>query len=77
MHVEDAFEIVCGKFTLEIDLLVWINLVPCLVDRKEEGEFGGGVKEMSRFGCENASQIGQTLLRRYDGCCKVDSDESI
>lgn len=63
MHIEDAFEIIGSKFTLEIDLFVWVDLVPCLVDRKEEGQFGRGVEEMGGLGSENAAQIGERLLR--------------
>ena len=54
MHVYNALEIISSIPTLEVDLLVRVDLVPCLVDGEEESEPRGGIEKMSGFWCEDA-----------------------
>lgn len=58
MHVYNAVEIVSGIFTFEVKPLVWIKMVPCVIDGEEEGEFRGGIKEFGDLGCEDFVEVG-------------------
>jgi len=58
MHVDNALHIIRSITTLEIDLLVWIDFVPCLVNREEESQSRGGIEKLNGFWRENSTKIG-------------------
>jgi len=59
MHVYNALEIISSIPTPEVDLLIRVDLVPCLVNGEEESEPRSGIEKMSGFWCEDAMKIGQ------------------
>lgn len=63
MHVDNTLHIIRSITTLEIDLLVWVNFVPCLINREEESQFRGGIEKLNGFWCENLTKVGQRSLR--------------
>lgn len=58
MHVYDSVEIVSGIFTFEVKPLVWIEMVPGVIDGEEEGEFRGGIEEFDDLWSEEFVEIG-------------------
>lgn len=59
MHIKYATEIVGSKLALKIYPLVFVELVPGVINREEQGEFRSRIKKLDDVGRDDATEIGE------------------